>query len=186
MKWESKDISKLIDDILGHKAYSWLHPLHRAAEAGILDKLPKEAFTPEGLIKQSHGGTTPLHYAAKHHQLKYIPKELFNQENLLKGNELGTTPMHCAAEHGCLNQIPEKFLKDKLLNNKNFLGMSCLHFAIERKSEIKLILSKLSTKSLRYYLKNVDTKTIYPKIKQEIQKRKLVKELSKDKQSIEI
>ena len=186
MKWESKDISKFVDDILGHQAYCWLHPLQRAAEAGILDKLPKEAFSPKGLIRQSYGGNTALHYAATHRQLECIPKELFTEENLLKGNELGTTPMHCAAQHGCLDQIPKKFLTDKLLNDKNFLGKSCLHFALEGKSEVRFILSNLSNKSLRYYLKDVDTKPIYPMIKQELHKRIIIKELSKKEQSIEI
>ena len=121
--------------------------------------------------------------------------ELFSEESLLKSNRIGTTPVHLAAANGCLHQIPQKFLTERILNDKNFLGQSCLHFAISRiqkketnpKIEIPLILSKLSDKSLRYYLKrDPDTKLISAMIKQELLKRKIVKELASKEQSIEI
>ena len=197
MKWEPKNISGVIEDMLEpHCCYEEGQQLHKAAKAGILDKLPKEAFTPEGLMEQSPPDSeTPLHFAAVHNQLKYIPKELFTEQNLMIRNRIGTTPMHLAAAGGCLHQIPNKFLTDTLLKIENYIGQSCLSHAITRlgqketapKSEIPLILSKLSDTSLKYYLKqDPDTKLISSMIKQELLKRKIVKELSSKEQSIEI
>jgi len=182
-----------------------------AAQAGKLDTFPKELFSQKGLTKANGIDETPMHFAATHKQLKYIPEEFLTKENLCIANKEGTTPLHYSLLNVCFDQIPKKFKTPELLKLENNNGFCILDFALFAKKDpsmwtpnfedkdgilkkindqIKEVLSILDNKTLKdYALTPVTTgfrEARYNLAKETLLKRKIVRELSKKENSIEI
>lgn len=184
-----------------------------AARSGKLKEFPKELITSGGLTTPNPDGQTALHIAAETGELKHIPEDMMNTDMLFKELTLlakyptkdPLTPFHIAIKYKHLDQIPEKFLTEETLSREDSRGMSGLDFAlIAEKSywvpkfipnpkpvgQIKTILSLLKEDTLEEYLK-CESNEPYRKqrhylVKQEIAKRKVIKELKNKEQALEI
>lgn len=180
-------------------------------QAGKLDTFPKELFSQKGLVKPNGIGETPLHFAAMHKQLKYIPEEFLTKENLCIANKEGTTPLHYSLLNICFDQIPKKFKTPELLKLENNHGFCILDFALFAKkdpsmwtpnfkdkegilkkinAQIKEVISTLDDETLKdYALTPITTgfrEARYNLAKETLLKRKVIRGLSKKKNSIEI
>lgn len=213
--WTNVDISKIPLELINNVIYILekrsSNLIGLAAQAGKLDKFPRELITSERLNRQNAMGENAIHFAAESCQIKYIPKELLNKENISTPNHEGTTPIHYSVLYRSLDQFPKELLSPQLLKQKNKGKLSAFDYGIftvsamsqgfdterslkERKEaidQIRFISSKLDTKTLQKYLKEKvmakDLQTLRNSyINQELKKRKILKEIAKETNSIEI
>jgi len=111
---------------LGREGYT---PLHKAAETGKLNKVPKSILTQENLTKFDKDSLrTPLHYAAERGHLDQVPRELLTSENILLPNSHGETVLHFAA-CGHLDQLPKELLTPDIFSVQAHNGSTPIHWA---------------------------------------------------------
>jgi len=213
--WSNVDISKIPLNLVNGVIYILekrsSNLIGLASQAGKLEKFPKELITAKGLNKQNAIKENAIHFAAESSQIKYIPKELLTKENISTPNHEGTTPIHYSILYRSLDQFSKELVTPKVLKQKNKGNLSAFDYAIftfnvvsqtmplekkladqkEAKDQIRFILSKLDTKTLQKYLKEkVMAKDLQALrnsyINQELSKRKIVKEIANEANSIEI
>lgn len=161
--------------------------------------IPKELWTRENLIVKDENGWTPLHNICTwDHNL--IPKDI-TLEDLLLEADTNVTPLHKWASGPGWIDIPDEFLTKETLNLPNPGVSPPIYEIVEQYkmgwasrspiievimfNKIKKILSIVDTKTLKWLSKDKDP-AITDLVKREMSKRKVVKELSKKEQSIEI
>lgn len=77
----AKDIQEN-PSLLGDKANGGVNVLHVAAVYGVLNQIPKEAFTSQTLNAQDYYGETPIQIAICKEGIDQIPKEALTKEAL--------------------------------------------------------------------------------------------------------
>lgn len=216
--WESVDISTITAETINLVAYGAgsmkTNLIGLAAQHKKLDKFPQNLINKEGLISPNESGETPMHFIAssENSQLDYIPLTMMNEELLLLPNNDGTTPFHYIAYHGNLQKLGKDYLISKNLELTNKNGLTSLDYAIfdlnelslplmrknsamnkrniRIESQVRFIVSKLSTNFLKAQLKLPANSKFYAKkakvIKPELTKREVLKDISNPNQCLEI
>jgi len=103
-------------------------PLHRAAEKGEIQNIPRHLLAQDLFFEKNYAGQTPLHLAAKYGHLEQVPPEFMTKEAMTittggggystrSGYQAkGETPLHVAARCGNAEQVPKEFLKPEFLS----------------------------------------------------------------------
>ena len=210
-KYLTKELLK--EEVLSIRGQYGRSTYHILAEHKQINLLPKEALTKKALQIKDFYGNEVLGTIVKH-QPEAIPKEFLTPEMFYK-NKVGKTPLHFWAESKNWDHIPNHLLNKESINLNSpnsplalIIEQYVQNIAYEKnennKLEITKKLSRLLTLSNEDELKSLkvkleasgldwDTKDLEEEniltaklIQKELTRRKLVKELSKHDQSIEI
>jgi len=102
---------------------------HASAKKRVLDKIPKEYFTQENLLRKNAFGNTVFHEAAAVGCLDQMPLELLTAKNMMRRNAAGEIVLEIAAGHGYLDQLPREILTLENLLKRDKEGITSLHYA---------------------------------------------------------
>ena len=188
MMGELKKIPKeLWINNLGLKDSKGSTVVHWAAEGKPEDfPICKESL--ELINSQNMVGETPLHKA----QLNKLPQEYLSKESLSITDNYGDTPLHKSAWANSTTFLPIKQLNEELLTTKNKRGQSLIYMLTtgfqktRDEKNFKEIIKKLSGKSLME-VKGLDVKQeALNIIVKELNTRRIIEEVRKKEQDLEI
>lgn len=196
------DSKLLTDTMLSAKGNYGESIYHIIADDNVPETIPKHLWTRTAVTLQADSGVTPLHHLCGY-DWSSIPTDITIEDILMK-TTTGATPLHRWTASQSWHRIPNKFLTKQTLELKaeyedtpiesivKLFGNAHLRFRkglAERDKNIenkfKSVLSEISEKTLKELL-NTKEKVLIPLIKQEIGKRKVLKELEDKHQYIEI
>jgi hypothetical protein len=173
-----------------------------AAYHGCLNQIPQEFVNEESLSLRNSNNETPLHIATEGGNLHLIPKEFLTRETLSREDSWGTV-FHKAAICCTFDTFPKEFLTEEhLLQRNKGNGMNPLYILAREycessdpekrnkaKKQFTELIRLLSPKNL-YSLKNeLEVENWLPAVaitKNEISKRKLLKGIKTEENTIEI
>jgi hypothetical protein len=189
----------LTEELLSTKGRGGNTVFHALAENNYTDDIKPELWTVKNLTLTSYDKTTPLHTIAQY-RTHILPKDITLQELTLRTRE-GFTPIHAWARGHNWKEIPDKFLTQESLKLKDNYGTKLIYQITQRfktdeaiaptkinavlNSKMKSILSKIDDKTL-HSLAADENSSLVKHVKAEMGKRKLLKELSGTKQSLEL
>jgi ankyrin repeat protein len=195
------DKKLLTEDILSAKG-NYGETIYHIITDDNVTVIPKTLWTKEAITLQADSGVTPLHYLCQY-DWTLIPKNI-TLKDILIPTTTGSTPLHCWANTQGWHRIPDKFLTKETLELKSEYEATPIESIIKQfsntylkfrnglaerdqniENKFKNVLSKVNDKTLNE-LVNTKEKNLLPFIKQEINKRKLFKELASKNQSLEI
>lgn len=188
--WSKIDISSITEDVLKESdAELKRNIFHIAAVSEKLDKIPKDLWDNDLLLKTDIHQNTVLHLATSKEQFHLIPKEIINQKTILKRNCMGWSVLAHVAIHSPLTILPKHLLTEENFAQK---GSCCLGYTMRflgsdykdqkmLKNNIRIIISTLSENELKQQLENCHEKEIIPKMKEyidkELNKRKILSKI---------
>lgn len=200
-----KNIPKevLTEELLSTRGAKGETVYHELADSKLLNLLPKELITRKSLLLDSKIHGTVLHKVCMN-EPHLIPKDITIDDLLVK-DDVNFTPLHCWACSNYWTDIPERFLTKDSIGVRDMDGCSPFDYILERfkadksygswdhdtkaRTKVKTLLNLLDGGQLNQlnsnseYTSNPTLKNI---INQEITKRKVLEELAKKEQSIEI
>jgi len=198
-----KDIPKdiLTEELLTTKGRLGESVYHVLAKNNKLHFLPKKLLTTRGLIIADNNGWTPLHTITQKSAFS-VPKNIKLKDLLVKDYR-GITPLHTWASGSGWVNIPKEFLTKETLQLEDTSKQTPFtHVAKQFQYEPKYknsevfkvllaqfthILSHTDKSQLKAAINNPNIhKGTMPLIKGEIVKRKLLEEMRKKEQSIEL
>jgi hypothetical protein len=200
-----KNIPKevLTEELLSTRGDNEESVYHELADSKILYLLPKELITRKALLLNSKIHGTVLHKVAMN-EAHLIPEDITLDDILTKDN-VNFTPLHCWVCSNHWADIPERFLTKESIGVRNMDGCSPFDYILERfkqdksygswdhdikaKAKVKTLLNLIDHRQLNHLSSNSEytsNPTLKILVNQEITKRKVLEELSKNEQSIEI
>lgn len=189
----------LTEELLSFKGQQGYTVFHVLAENNYADDIDPRLWTIKNLTLKCQDKTTPLHIITQY-KPHLLPKDITIKELTLK-NQYGLTPIHAWARGHNWREIPDKFLTKESLELKDNYGTKLIYQITEKfktdeaiaptkinamlNSKMKSILSKTDGKTLHSLAADENSK-LAKHVKGEMAKRKILKELSGTKQSLEI
>ena len=209
----NKTLHKFPKEFIGENGILWSNPITKAgvlwllASEGSIHIAPKKLITKEILVSKNPQGTTLLHYLATYDNLKHISDDLLTRETLLVKNSYNHNPLDSAAfqlrkfvnsppspslrpplympwsaSSSPMSTSPETQTTSQSAEPKIIAGGN-LENITRLKNNVSLIFKKLSKKDLE---KEEWADETLPLIKEELLRRKVIKEISKSEMSLEI
>jgi ankyrin repeat protein len=166
--------------------------VHCVAHGDSLENLPQEILRMEVLRSKDKNNGTPIQNATRVGNISFLLTRLEDQDFLCEDKD-GNNLLHLAAKGGCLYDIPDKFLTREFLFKKNICGDSPLDLLyietgnLNNKMEsLKLTLPKLKSDILDKWSETTKNKATQTLLKKEVNKRKVLKKVSKQDTYLEI
>jgi len=172
--------------------------LDLAAAGGCLDVIKPEILdrhlAPEVLAKRLEVSQrvlsvkTPIHLAAERGTLAKIPNRFLTKKHMELRDGSGKTPLHLAAACFWKNPIPEELLKEELLTLEDNSGLSVLNVLFldyKKRLEdgtLEKALKALSPKTLKRYLKPIESGEGIELVKKELKRKKLKEEFKNEEE----
>jgi len=198
----------LTEEILSSKGNGDETIYHILSSNNIADQIPKELWTKKSLTLQTEDGTTPLHHICKYNcdLLQLTPKGI-TLKDILLSTQRGTTPLHLWANTNKWYKIPDKFLTTETLELTSKLepapihsilkqfkhmqvksSLKITHYNHKMEEKLKFVLSKTSDKMLKnlYESSKPKEQAVTKFIKQEENKRKLLKKLKYNHRGLDL
>ena len=172
---------------------------HLLAQSYVLECIPKELINKDSLLLETPDKRTVLHSVAVNIP-ELIPKEITLKEMLIRDKN-NFTPLHGYACSSKWSDIPKEFLTKDSVEIEDREGKTPTDYILDefgfdvayrekgtdhkRISKVKHVLSLVSQDFLNKRTK-LENHTITKLIEQELNKRKILKEINKTEQSLEI
>jgi ankyrin repeat protein len=152
--------------------------LHYAARYEGINAIPPQYLTRKNLTKANKSGKTPLHWAVANAKLKgRIPEGILAPEDLWIKDKQGDTVLHTAVHSGSITELPESLITEEGLKIPDNSGRSSLdsqlksYFNVTHPEGLRIILKKLSDKTLNEIGIEIKDKGVLKEIAKEIGKR---------------
>ena len=191
----------ITDQLLSLKGNKGESAYHILAQENYANHIDKSLWTKKALTLKSNNGSLPLHSIVQCSP-ELLPEDITLEDILMQDND-GDSALYLWARGQRWDQIPDKFLTRQTLELKVGYGAfeTLMHHIAHRfkndqvlwgtnynnplDTKMKKLLAKVSDKLLSSLLKDEDP-SLSRHLKAELAKRKMVKELSKSEQYLEI